>query len=187
MEDRRQTILEAGLAILREEGLAGFTQPKVAAKAGLRQGNLTYYFPTRTDLLGGVAEIAITRQLATARQMVTSVSSVAEAVDTIAAATVRHENTRLLVALNQAADAEPALGLLFNQLTDGFINQLGVLLTKLGLPSDNASIDLIHGLFVGLSVIDLATSRPGGEERSRATLQNVFSMLSTVQPVDKEH
>lgn len=187
MEDRRQTILEAGLAILREEGLAGFTQPRVAAKAGLRQGNLTYYFPTRTDLLAGVAEIAIKRQLAAARQMVTGVSNVAEAVDTIAATTVRHANTRLLVALNQAADAEPSLGLLFNHLTDGFTDELGILLKKLALPSDKASIDLIHALFVGLSVIDLATSRPEGEERSRAALQNVFGMLSNLHLADKEH
>lgn len=54
-QDRRRAIFAAGLAILREEGLAGFTQPRVAARAGLRQGNLTYYFPTRTDLLVAIS------------------------------------------------------------------------------------------------------------------------------------
>ncbi|MDW5317070.1 TetR/AcrR family transcriptional regulator [Rhizobium sp. PL01] len=181
MEDRRQSILDAGLAILREDGLAGFTQPKVAARAGLRQGNLTYYFPTRTDMLAAVARNAIDIQLAVAKKMVDGVSSVTQAIAVIAANIVRHENTRVLVALNQAADKEPALSLLFNELTEGFIAELGNLMSKLGLPADRSHIDLIHALFVGLSVIDLATTRPQGEARATDALANAFEMLSTTQ------
>ena len=64
MQDRRQDIIEAGLATLREHGYAGFTQPRVAARAGLRQSHLTYYYPTRIDLLTAVGRAAIDRQLA---------------------------------------------------------------------------------------------------------------------------
>ena len=44
-------------------GSSGFKQPRVAAEAGLRQSHLTYYFPTRADLLAGVARAAVERQL----------------------------------------------------------------------------------------------------------------------------
>ncbi|MHC5540598.1 TetR family transcriptional regulator, partial [Singulisphaera rosea] len=54
MTDRRQEIIEAGLATLRERGYSGFTQPRVATRAGLRQSHLTYYYPTRADLLAAV-------------------------------------------------------------------------------------------------------------------------------------
>ena len=46
MDDKRQHIVECALAQLREEGFAAFTQSKVAARAGLRQSHLTYYYPT---------------------------------------------------------------------------------------------------------------------------------------------
>jgi AcrR family transcriptional regulator len=181
MQDRRHIILEAGLAILREEGLAGFTQPKVAAKAGLRQGNLTYYFPTRTDLLAAVARLATDAQLAAVGGMVQRISSLTQAAATIAAVTVRHENSRVLVALNQAADQEPALREMFNELTDGFINELDNLMSKLSLVPSPSHIDLLHALFVGLSVIDLASSRTNGEARARSVMEAALALLASPQ------
>lgn len=64
MKDRRQDIINASLAVLRQSGYSGFTQPRVAAGVGLRQSHLTYYFPARIDLLAGVARAAVDRQLA---------------------------------------------------------------------------------------------------------------------------
>lgn len=47
----RERLLDAALATLRREGLTGFTQTAVARRARVRQSHLTYYFPTRRDLL----------------------------------------------------------------------------------------------------------------------------------------
>jgi len=124
MEDRRQDIVDASLAVLRESGYSGFTQPRVAAKVGVRQSHLTYYFPTRVDLLMGVARVAIDRQLA-AIDVILGASSVREAAKTIANVAVRHENTRVIMALVQAADQEPALRELFRELADGIILRAG--------------------------------------------------------------
>jgi AcrR family transcriptional regulator len=176
--DRRRAILEAGLAVLREEGLAGFTQPNVAARAGLRQGNLTYYFATRTDLLAGVARAAIDIQLGAARTLLKSAGSMKDATAAIGAVVVRHENTRLFVALNQAADQEPALQTLFNELLDGFVQSIADFLTRMNLPSAQSHVDLLHAVFVGLSVIDLATSRKHGKARAVAALKTIFNLLS---------
>jgi AcrR family transcriptional regulator len=118
--DRRKDILEAGLAILREHGLAGLTQPRIAARTGLRQSHLTYYYPTRADLLAAVARAAVAAQLAAARSLIRGVSSAEQSAAKMAVVTSRHENTRVLVALNQAADQEPAVRALFNELLDGF-------------------------------------------------------------------
>ena len=178
MQERRQKILAAGLQLLLEEGLAGFTQPRVAARAGLRQGNLTYYFPTRTDLLVAVARIAMDRQIASVTEMVTATTSVPKAIEALTTVITRHDNTRLLVALNQSADYEPELRALFNDLTDRFVEQLAALLDRLKLEPSRARVDMLHAAIVGLSVIELATSRPNGKARAKAALSALFAQLA---------
>lgn len=182
MEDRRKQIIDAGLALLREEGLSGLTQPRIAARTGLRQSHLTYYYPTRADLLAAVARAAIEAQGAAAQALVTNVQSVSGAANVIADATARHENTRVLVALNQAAEQEPEVRALFNELSDGFFGKIVALFEKLGLPPDPANVDLLHALFVGLSVIDLATCRADQRARSKAVLDVAFNFLTTQKP-----
>jgi hypothetical protein len=45
--------------------------------------------------------------------------------------------------------------------------------------SDEAgNVDLVHAIFVGLSVIDLATSRTRGVARSKAALEALFRLLA---------
>jgi AcrR family transcriptional regulator len=177
--DRRDELIEAGLEILRDEGLAGFSQARIAARVGLRQGHLTYYFPTRTDLLAAVARKAIDNQLAGIARTVALAESRDAAVKAVVSATLNHRNTRVLVALNQAADQEPEVRALFNELTGGFVTELGNLLQALGLEPREDRIDLFHALFVGLSVIELATSRARGRERSEAVIRSALSLLST--------
>jgi AcrR family transcriptional regulator len=55
----RERILDAAMLILRESGLKRLTQVAVAERAGVRQSHLTYYFPTRDDLLEAVVGSAV--------------------------------------------------------------------------------------------------------------------------------
>jgi len=57
--DVRDRILQAALRLLAESGAHELTQPRVAKAAGVRQSHLTYYFPTRADLLQEVARYSI--------------------------------------------------------------------------------------------------------------------------------
>ena len=52
----RERILDTALALLKELGYDKLTQPQVAKAAGITQGHLTYYFPTRSNLLLALAE-----------------------------------------------------------------------------------------------------------------------------------
>jgi AcrR family transcriptional regulator len=185
-QDRRRAILEAGLAVLREEGLSGFTQPNVATKAGLRQGNLTYYFATRADLLAAVARSAIDLQLGAAQALLGSAKSLNDATAALGAVVVRHENTRVFVALNQAADQEPALQSLFNELLEGFVAAITDFLKRMNLRPTQSHVDLLHAVFVGLSVIDLATGRKNGNARALAALKSLFKLLSNHEASARE-
>jgi AcrR family transcriptional regulator len=52
----RTRILTAGVEVLHSDGFAALTQHAVAEKAGVRQSHITYYFPTRLDLLQATAQ-----------------------------------------------------------------------------------------------------------------------------------
>jgi len=47
---RRAEILAVARRIVREEGAAALTQPRLARYMGLRQSHITYYFPRKADL-----------------------------------------------------------------------------------------------------------------------------------------
>src|ERR1700735_2985619 len=177
MTDRRQTIVTAGLGVLREHGYPGFTQPRVAAAAGLRQSHLTYYFPTRVDLLAGMARAAIDRQLAAVDDVV-GLSSVRGAAKAIANVVVRHENTRGIIALVQAADQEPTLRELFRELADGIILRAGKLLSNLNIEPTDEHCYQLHSMSVGMAVVDLATARKDGERRAARTLETALTLMT---------
>ena len=182
MQDRRQQIVEAGLATLREHGYAGFTQPRVATRAGLRQSHLTYYHPTRLDLLEAVGRAAVARQLAAMDATLGGLSSPTEAARAIAAVVVRHENTRVFMALAQAGDEEPRLRELFRELADGIVSRVSAFLGRLGHPDGPAAVEvparLLHALVVGLAVVDLATGRPDGTQRAAGVLEAALHLVA---------
>jgi AcrR family transcriptional regulator len=178
LQDRREIILRAAIATLREHGFSGFTQPRVAKRADVRQSHLTYYFPTRLALLEGVARLAVDGQLA-ALQSIADLPTVAAVIKNITAMIGRHENTRVLMALAQAADEEPSLRSLFRELADGIVSRLRQLLENLHLDGTEEQVLLIHALSVGLAVVDLAIQRPHSKRRVEAILESLFATLAS--------
>ena len=178
MQDRRQTILEAALATLREEGYSGFTQPRVAARAGVRQSHLTYYFPTRLALVEAVARTAIEGQLAAVDAFAGETSPKITAAS-IANVAMRHENTRVLMALAQAADEEPTIRSLFRELTEGVAVRITRMLESMGLAVSKEHVSMVHALVVGLAVIELAVGRADAKRRAGGAIETLFSLLPT--------
>src|SRR5437868_7461885 len=102
--DVRERLLEAALHLLAESGAHELTQPKVAKAAGVRQSHLTYYFPTRGELLQEVARYSIEKlaaQLAHAKPGALS--------DDIAAGAADKRRSRVLLGLVMGADRDPKI------------------------------------------------------------------------------
>ncbi|MFO1239826.1 MAG: TetR/AcrR family transcriptional regulator [Sphingomonadaceae bacterium] len=55
-----ETILRAALNLLVEQGYRAMSMRKVAAACGMKLGNLTYYFPTKEDLVRELLDAVIT-------------------------------------------------------------------------------------------------------------------------------
>ena len=56
----RDHIIASAKVVLHDVGFAHFSTPKVSAQAGISQGNLTYYFPNRNQLILAVVESLVT-------------------------------------------------------------------------------------------------------------------------------
>lgn len=51
MSNRRENILETALQLFNEKGIDGVTTRDIAKKLKIGLGNLTYYFPTKADIV----------------------------------------------------------------------------------------------------------------------------------------
>jgi len=60
----REAILDGAVEVLATLGLAHFSIPQVAAAVGIAPGNLTYYFPTREDLIRAMTDRLLAQRAA---------------------------------------------------------------------------------------------------------------------------
>lgn len=62
-KDKRQDVLEAAVDLLIESGYHNFSMRKVADAAGIRVGNLQYYFPSKAKLVKAMLDHALSSYL----------------------------------------------------------------------------------------------------------------------------
>jgi len=107
----RDRILDAALALLREGGIQRVTQVQVAGRAKVRQSHLTYYFPTRHDLLEATTLSFVDTLAAGLDKLVGdgAVSAVGDLLSGLASAVAEDSHMRMFVGLIVEADEDPAL------------------------------------------------------------------------------
>jgi AcrR family transcriptional regulator len=172
----RNRILEAALRLLAESGAHELTQPKVAKAAGVRQSHLTYYFPTRGELLQEVARYSISKlagQLAHGK--VHNPSQVAQG---IAAGSADKRRARVLLGLVTAADREPKI----RQGLRKFIAELRAMMTpalaQSGLATDPDSVAFFHSVVVGCAVLQLARDNAAARTEAQAVIKKAAGYLA---------
>ena len=158
MADRRTDIVETALGLVQEEGLAGLTQPRVAKRLAMRQSHVTYYFPTREDLLAAVTELAVHRRVS-ALDTLRSPRTLSRKIAALAEVLIDPEQTRVLLALAQIADATPTLRSHFRALSAGIAPAATSLLRAAGAAPTPVAIGLLQTTSTGLAVVALATGQ----------------------------
>ena len=156
--DKRVLFLEAAIGLIGDEGLNGFTTPKVARRAGLRQSHLTYYFPTREDLLVAVAERVVTDRIATLGAVAAARTPAAK-VRSLAAILVDPEQTRLLLALIQTADRVTQVAGAFDRLRTGIAPGSEALLRAWRIDATADALQLLQATSTGISSFLFPESR----------------------------
>jgi AcrR family transcriptional regulator len=165
-------ILEAALALLAERGAQELTQPKVARAAGVRQSHLTYYFPTRTDLLQAVARHSIDKlagQLGDARG-----ASLAEG---IAAGAADKRRSRVMLGLVASADQDPAIKKRLRKFIAELRERMAPVFAAGGLKADPQSVAFFHSVIVGCAVLQLARDNAEARAEAKAVLTMAAEVL----------
>jgi AcrR family transcriptional regulator len=116
----RERILDAALAILAESGLRTLTQVEVANRARVRQSHLTYYFPTRDDLLEAVTARAVDGIATAFHRVATDVTRGGrrQLLERLAESVADVAHMRMFVAMIVEADADPAVRKVMRRATD---------------------------------------------------------------------
>jgi len=115
----RERILEAAVAVLREQGIRQFTQPEVAARAKVRQSHLTYYFPTRHDLIEAATKRIVEGMSAGIGWALALDDSARGAMlERLAHAIADDEHMRMFIAVVVEADQDPQLRAIIVRATD---------------------------------------------------------------------
>lgn len=170
-EGTRERILDAALVVLRDVGHGQFSVQKVAREAGVYQGNITYYWPRRRDLVLALAVRVVEEYRRTFLARFTpeelATDSVADVlVERMIDDAVSEDRVRLLPELWSLANADPEVARI---VTATFDDVTSALLEALGVPDghpEHAGVRRVL-LATGMAVQGLTAlhgHRPGGDE-----------------------
>jgi DNA-binding transcriptional regulator YbjK len=150
----RQRLLEAALQVLADEGMHALTQTRVAVQAGLRQSHLTYYFPTRGDLLKGIIEHAAGETLTKfAGQPPARRPTLAALKAHLGAQVTDVRLSRVMLAMNAASDEDPNLKQWMTEFDRRMRAMFGDVLAGLGCRVRAQELALFHATMVGIAVL----------------------------------
>jgi len=164
--DVRERILEAALGLLSQRGAQELTQPRVAKAAGVRQSHLTYYFPTRADLLQAVAHYSIEKllgQLAQARPGALPLEMASAAAD--------KRRARVMLGLVAAADREAKIKQRLRKFIADIRKPMAAMLAAGGLSADQRSVAFFHSVVIGCAVLQLARDNAQARSEAREVLK----------------
>ncbi len=138
-EAARERILDAARRLLIHEGYDALILRTVAARAGMKLGNLQYYFPTREALLEAVLRQEAHSDLAALQEASTDGAGPREALVLavkLLAGKWRGESGKILALLGFLALHQPTFRALYREVYEQFYGELAVLVERVrpGLP-----------------------------------------------------
>jgi AcrR family transcriptional regulator len=169
----RDRILEAALRLLAERGAHELTQPRVARAAGVRQSHLTYYFPTRGELLQEVARYSIDKlasELGGAKAAILASG--------IAAGSADKRRSRVMLGLVAAADQDPAIKKRMRKFITELRARMAPVFAAGGLAADAESVAFFHSVIVGCAVLQLARDNPQARAEAKMVLAKAAACIA---------
>lgn len=179
--DIRTHILDTAFGLLADHGVAYLTQPRVSKAAGVRQSHLTYYFPTRSDLLAGVArhsmEILAGPLIDQAQRGALTAASLPVI---LTGALTDRRRIRAVLGLVVTADEDPKVRDALRELLGLVRQRLGEMFEPMGLPNDPASLALLHTFVVGAAVLNHAQANEAGHREAEAAARFIAELLPSL-------
>ncbi|SEG86666.1 transcriptional regulator, TetR family [Actinacidiphila yanglinensis] len=169
--DRKERVLDAALDVLAEHGVAGTTHRRIAARADVPLGSVTYHFAG----LGELRAAAFTRYVATRSAAFSALFTGVETreqlvevlTDLVQQGPARHRSAVLGFELHLAALRDPAL----RALTERWTRESRAVLAAFTGPEHAARVD---ALLEGAILHALLSTTPEPRERTRAMIDQAL-------------
>ncbi|NIK58449.1 TetR/AcrR family transcriptional regulator [Kribbella shirazensis] len=174
---RRDDVLAVARELLVDEGLDQFVLRRIAARAGMKLGNLQYYFATRDDLLEQVIRAEFEHDVQAIRRA-TTIDGLKDA----ALALVRHWTTgggAIFVTMTMLAYHHERFRRLNHEIYETFYRDLGTLIRRVAPGLDEQEIRMRARLIT--SVLDgVALQLNAGARNRRALTTRAADLVATV-------
>lgn len=182
--DVRTKILESALALLSETGVTELTQPKVSRGAGVSQSHLTYYFPTRADLLIAVAQHAIAQVMSRLHEAVAqgATGGAERGAGVLVAALTDKRNIRVMLGLVVASDEDRKIKVSLRRFVKDVRAVLSRELRTMGAQVDDDAIAALHATAVGLAVLNLARDNDDSRRDVETVIHGALGRLVGAPP-----
>jgi AcrR family transcriptional regulator len=176
----RMRILTAGVEVLHSEGFASLTQQAVAEKAGVRQSHITYYFPTRLELLRAIAQFGCECMMDPISNAAISGDVTYEQFRELLLPDYSDRNWwRLMTALVNACSESEGIrswiaqfdAQIRDRLRDGF-KAFGVVLSDL-------DVEFLHASYIGAITLDMQVQTDASQTRAREIVGMGFDLIVT--------
>ena len=181
----RERILFAAVEILNADGFGALTQTRVAERAGLRQSHVTYYFPTRNDLLRETAAFGCNTMVDVMAGAIDSGMLTIETLREFIAPDIHDRRfARLMCALTVASDEDESIKPWLKTFEDANQERFILSFQKLGLAINESDIELFHATLVGSLMLDLGESSDESLARARRVAFRAFdALVASASPI----
>ncbi|MEJ2479853.1 MAG: TetR/AcrR family transcriptional regulator [Acidihalobacter sp.] len=186
-----ERLLAAAMELVEQEGLRGLSQARVAAAAGLRQSHLTYYFPTRKDLIKALVR-NIHGEMMRAWDSLASETAGGASPETAREFFVRRLReplmARLMLALMNSVDEAPSLRRWLAEFDADMVERLRDTCVRAGLRPTEDDMALLHASFVGAAILGAQTAADDGAgiERTDRLVRLAFDRMADGAPSESD-
>ena len=175
----KEDILIAGSTLLREKGVTALTQPQIAQAANIKQSHLTYYFPTRANLLLAIAEFTIFSVMDNVAVQLQAKPQGKTLADAVSKIMIEGLPPRVFIGLIVAADSDPDIRKLLRKLIRHVRTAMQHLLQQAGIAADDEAARLFHATIIGLAVMHQARLN---KESANEVRDGVATLIRVLTP-----
>ena len=150
-ESTKDKILQAAIQLLETSGIKGFTQPAVAKLVGIPQGQLTYHYRHRADLVLAVTEKAMDRvaEYLWKNHPELASKSFSKMISLVTELMKSKTRVRAMVGLMIEADEHPEVR---EKLMEQAEKVRKLIATAYQVDEDSAEVTVSHALMTGFSM-----------------------------------
>lgn len=183
----REKILAAASELLLRDGFHALTQHAVAARAGVRQSHLTYYFPTRNELLRATAQYGVETLLdPIANPAVAGAGGVEDFRQLLMPDKTDRQWFRLMTGLLIASDEDESIRAWLHEFDARIVEKLATAFASMGFPVSDDQLRFLHATFIGALHLDMQEQTDESFARLERTVAMALDLIlprPTVPPV----